>query len=282
MKDEIKNLKNISKTFVNERLDYYSILNKNYFQSPVPKKCIYLKYHQCRGFYKDSFMFDYFIINDVYKIKGFDAQKLCNIFNSYDIDERFFYKNKYKTLYNLYVNTAISVDGFWFDKTFRERIEYNELNQFFERLNDKYKEYYILNLDYILTDLLLETNCIFSDKINHRLKLLENEENIENEKIKLFQDNYKNLEKERIKILEKQVCYILKDIKTNLYKIGKSVNPLNREKTLQSEKPTYKLIKVFKKDHESTLHYKYRKQRIRGEWFKLSNIQLKYICTTYD
>lgn len=282
MKDEIKNLKNISKTFVNERLDYYSILNKNYFKSPIPVKCIYLKYHQCRGFYKDSFMFDYFIINDVYKIKGFDAQKLCNIFNSYDIDEKFFYKNKYKTIYNLYVNTAISVDGFWADKTFRERIEYNELNQFFERLNDKYKDYYILNLDYILTDLLVETNYIFSDKINHRLKLLENEENIENEKIKLFQENYKNLEKERIKILEKQVCYILKDIKTNLYKIGKSVNPINREKTLQSEKPTYKLIKVFKKDHESTLHNKYRKQRIRGEWFKLSNIQLKYICTTYD
>lgn len=284
MRNEINELKNISKTFVNERLDYDSILNKNYFKSPVPKKCIYLKYYQCRGFYKNSFMFDYFIINDVYKIEGFDKQKFLNILNV-DVGSFYNYENKFKILYNLYVSSVIYMYGVLADKKFRERIEYNELNQFFIRLNEKYKDYYILNLDYILTDLLIETDCIFSDNIKRRLQVLEQQENIEKEKIKKQQEYYKKLEKERqkkLEFLEKQVCYILKDVKTNLYKIGKSINPLNREKTLQSEKPTYKLIKIFKKDHEFTLHNKYRKQRIRGEWFKSSNIQLKYICTTYD
>ena len=74
---------------------------------------------------------------------------------------------------------------------------------------------------------------------------------------------------------------VLKDNNTGYYKIGKSNNPLNREKTLQSEKPTYTLIKTFKKNIEKDLHNKYIKQRIRGEWFNLNNIQLKYICTNY-
>ena len=79
----------------------------------------------------------------------------------------------------------------------------------------------------------------------------------------------------------KSKCYILKDHNTGLYKIGKSVNPVFREKTLQSEKPTIEAVKIFKKDHEDELHKKYSKQRIRGEWFKLNKIQLQYICKTY-
>lgn len=79
-----------------------------------------------------------------------------------------------------------------------------------------------------------------------------------------------------------QKTYILKDKNTGYYKIGKSVNPINREKTLQSEKPTYKLIKIFKDDIESELHRKYKKHRIRGEWFNLNKVQLKYICTNYE
>jgi len=79
----------------------------------------------------------------------------------------------------------------------------------------------------------------------------------------------------------KQKTYILKDKNTGYYKIGKSTNPLDREKTLQSEKPTYELIKIFNNDIETKLHKKYKKQNVRGEWFDLSKIQLKYICTNY-
>jgi hypothetical protein len=73
----------------------------------------------------------------------------------------------------------------------------------------------------------------------------------------------------------------MKDSHNNLYKIGKSKNPEIREKTLQSEKPSISIIKVFNKNIENELHLKYEKQRIRGEWFNLSNIQVKYICTHF-
>lgn len=80
----------------------------------------------------------------------------------------------------------------------------------------------------------------------------------------------------------KQKTYIMKDDNTGFYKIGKSINPRERERTLQSEKPTIKMVKEFKTDIESKLHKKYSEHRVRGEWFDLSNVQLKYICTNYN
>jgi len=82
-------------------------------------------------------------------------------------------------------------------------------------------------------------------------------------------------------IAKDKKAYIIKDNNTGLYKIGRSSNPLDREKTLQAEKPTIKLIKIFKDDVEKELHDKYNKQRVRGEWFNLNKVQLKYICTHY-
>jgi len=80
----------------------------------------------------------------------------------------------------------------------------------------------------------------------------------------------------------KQTYIIKDDNNPQWYKIGKSIDPLKREKTLQSEKPNLKIVKIFKEDHEKELHQQYKKNRGRGEWFKLSNLQLKYICTHYD
>ncbi len=82
-------------------------------------------------------------------------------------------------------------------------------------------------------------------------------------------------------VKEKQ-CYIMKDENTGYYKIGNSINPKKRERTLQAEKPTIKLIKVFKENHEKELHDNYSNYRVRGEWFKLSEVQLKYICTHFE
>lgn len=90
----------------------------------------------------------------------------------------------------------------------------------------------------------------------------------------------KDIEKQKEEVINKKT-YILKDKNTGYYKIGRSSNPLDREKTLQSEKPTYELIKIFNNDIETKLHKKYKKQNVRGEWFDLSKIQLKYICTNY-
>jgi hypothetical protein len=68
----------------------------------------------------------------------------------------------------------------------------------------------------------------------------------------------------------------MKDNTTGLYKIGKSKNPEYREKTLQSEKPTIKMIKVFESDIESDLHKEFADVRVRGEWFKLNRVQRRF------
>jgi hypothetical protein len=93
-------------------------------------------------------------------------------------------------------------------------------------------------------------------------------------------NSYKQEKKNKISTQEVKT-YIIKDDNTGLYKIGKSINPRIREKTLQSEKPNIKIIKVFNKNIEKKLHNEYKDFRIRGEWFNLSPIQVKYICTKY-
>jgi hypothetical protein len=73
--------------------------------------------------------------------------------------------------------------------------------------------------------------------------------------------------------------YIIKENNSGLYKIGKSTTPKHRERTLQSQIPNIDIIKIWDKDIEKELHHKYRNHRVRGEWFDLTNIQIRYICT---
>tara|TARA_R110002167_G_C12286105_1_gene615606 strand:- start:66 stop:518 length:453 start_codon:yes stop_codon:yes gene_type:complete len=75
--------------------------------------------------------------------------------------------------------------------------------------------------------------------------------------------------------------YLMKDNHNNFYKIGYSKNPRLREKTLQSEKPSIKMVKVWDYDIERKLHDLYDEFRVRGEWFNLSKIQVRYICTHF-
>ena len=73
--------------------------------------------------------------------------------------------------------------------------------------------------------------------------------------------------------------YIMIDKNTGYYKIGRSINPNFREKTLQSEKPTIELLYTFDalcKD-EKKLHNMFISQRIRGEWFKLSDSDIDIV-----
>ena len=66
------------------------------------------------------------------------------------------------------------------------------------------------------------------------------------------------------------------DKNTGYYKIGRSVNPSIREKTLQSEKPTIEML--FNHDaevkDEKELHNMFSEKRIRGEWFDLNGSDL--------
>lgn len=68
--------------------------------------------------------------------------------------------------------------------------------------------------------------------------------------------------------------YIMIDTANNFYKIGKSINPEIREKTLQSEKPTIEIYLVCSDDIEKILHLKYKSKRVRGEWFSLTQDDL--------
>ena len=85
---------------------------------------------------------------------------------------------------------------------------------------------------------------------------------------------------ENKKVVDRKT-YLMKDNHNKLYKIGYSKNPKARESTLQSEKPSIKMVKVWNKDIEQELHNLYAEFRIRGEWFDLTPIQVRYICTHF-
>lgn len=79
--------------------------------------------------------------------------------------------------------------------------------------------------------------------------------------------------------VEKDPCfvYLMHDEANGFYKIGMSNNPVYREGTLQSEKPTIKLIashryptRKFASALETALHNLYSNLHIRGEWYRLS------------
>ena len=122
--------------------------------------------------------------------------------------------------------------------------------------------------------------------INYMIKVSELTEQIDDLKefIDMQKEEINELTKQKISVKQKIIdkkTYIIKDCNTNLYKIGCSNDPLKREKTLQSEKPNIKIIKIFENYIEKELHIKYNDFRVRGEWFNLNNIQINYICTHY-
>jgi hypothetical protein len=84
-------------------------------------------------------------------------------------------------------------------------------------------------------------------------------------------------------------CYVyfMYDTKTCCYKIGISNEPDWREKTLQSEKPSIKLIAEKKfvnrriaANIEKALHDSYSHKRKRGEWFQLDREDIEEIKIT--
>ena len=67
-------------------------------------------------------------------------------------------------------------------------------------------------------------------------------------------------------------------------KIGRSVRPLFREKTLQSEDPDISLILFFEATTaiERELHQKFSEQRVRGEWFRLGDESIEWIRIAFS
>lgn len=161
-------------------------------------------------------------------------------------------------------------------------------------------QHYLYRMDEFIEDLFLDNyirNLIYTKARKEKIKnkeytiwLEKENERLENMKVfSLCQSSIikKDIEGQKRKSVKEKVCYLIKDhnIKypdgSSAYKIGKSSNPLNREKTLQGEKPTLELIKKFNKNWESVLHNEYERQNLRGEWFRLYPLQVKYICKHY-
>ncbi len=74
----------------------------------------------------------------------------------------------------------------------------------------------------------------------------------------------------------KNFIYLMHNNRNNLIKIGKSINPRHREKTLQAEEPEITMIAVWEASGalERYLHRLYKDKRLRGEWFQLSYNEL--------
>lgn len=89
--------------------------------------------------------------------------------------------------------------------------------------------------------------------------------------------NFKNASINKSK--HRNYVYIMLNKSNGYYKIGRSINPIYREKTLQAEEPDVVLIKkwIASAEIEKTLHLKYKLKRIRGEWFALEDKDLEEI-----
>tara|TARA_R100000951_G_scaffold57000_1_gene47848 strand:- start:7 stop:510 length:504 start_codon:yes stop_codon:yes gene_type:complete len=132
--------------------------------------------------------------------------------------------------------------------------------------------YYIKQENY---KLISENESLKKDNQNLEYNILEKQRHIENLVDKIYRKaNKKNNEKN-------PKTYLIKNNHTKLYKIGYSKNPKHRERTLQSQEPNIKMVKIWDKNIEKKLHKLYSEYRVRGEWFNLTPIQVKYICTKF-
>lgn len=93
---------------------------------------------------------------------------------------------------------------------------------------------------------------------------------------------FDKIEERSCKKNDKIYTYLMKDDNTGLTKIGKSNNPSLREKTLQSEKPTIRLIYICEQLVERELHKKYKNKRVRGEWFNLLDHDIDNIISSFN
>ena len=82
--------------------------------------------------------------------------------------------------------------------------------------------------------------------------------------------------------LAKQQTYLMRDENTGYVKIGVSINPKLRERTLQSQKPTISLFATVKGNIERKLHKAYANKKVRGEWFDLTQEEINSMITEYS
>ena len=177
-------------------------------------------------------------------------------------------------------------------KTKNELIR-NILNndEYTSKLNKKINNFFLIEGDYSnKIDSLKGLIQLQRDEIKELIELINSKKTIVRDLNKDSSDNWIPISKRKInpqngewelKEIKLKKTYLMKDNINGLYKIGYSINPNQRERTLQSEKPNIKIVKIWNKDIEKELHKNYKANRVRGEWFDLNKIQVKYICTKF-
>jgi len=105
-----------------------------------------------------------------------------------------------------------------------------------------------------------------------------------NDLMKAREARYEKRKKEKKRIERKtrtkksKYLYLMKDDANGYYKIGISHSCKYREKTLQSAKPTIKLVGKWRHldKYERAWHDYFYKYNTRGEWFNLSKVQVEF------
>ena len=135
----------------------------------------------------------------------------------------------------------------------------------------------------------LKKQGLINIEIRHRVCVdIIDESKVIADNIVYFEPIFKNIEQlsspqnQIASISERPKCgyvYLAYDFRTKYTKIGFSNNPNIREKTLQSENPLIEIFLIIKqeKSQEKEYHDYFEEQRIRGEWFRLSSKDVKYI-----
>ncbi len=90
------------------------------------------------------------------------------------------------------------------------------------------------------------------------------------DKSKAFKEIFSAI-KEEVSKQNGNKIYLMFNPRNGYTKIGRSINPKNREKTLQGEDPETEIIALWNApvSKEKELHKEYNDKRIRGEWFNL-------------
>jgi len=88
---------------------------------------------------------------------------------------------------------------------------------------------------------------------------------------KFYREFFNNIHDNPIEI-GKNYVYLMVNEETGLIKIGKSINPIYRERTLHSQEPSVHRIAMWCCDQqvEKELHKLFKHKHGRGEWFKLT------------
>jgi hypothetical protein len=72
------------------------------------------------------------------------------------------------------------------------------------------------------------------------------------------------------------------DQRNGRYKIGRSIDPCKRERTLQSEVPETELMGYCLEGRgisEKILHRRYKLRKVRGEWYNLLASEVKEVLS---